>query len=115
MSYVDCNEKTTPIFDADLLIERYDECLLNIFFEYTGIGYDDLNFLDNEDIFEIFGKYILENINIEDYLQSRSNFYSILRKLPKDVYKNLIKDYCYDKGIAHSILENDYIVFNWNI
>lgn len=84
------------------------------FFEYVGVGYDNLDFLDKEDVFEIFGNYIPKNTNIEDYLRSRSNFYSTLKKLPKDVYENLIIDYCYDRGITHSILENGYIVFILN-
>lgn len=112
ISWSNYGENELAIFDGNYIKDRYDECSLYDFFKLIKVNINELDFLDKYDIIKIFGDYIPKNFDIKDYLKNQNNFYSVLRKLPKNILTQLIEDYCDDMIISYLILENGNIVFD---
>lgn len=106
ISCYDCECRGIPIFDVDLITSKYKECSLRDFFE-------DLDFLDEEDIDQIFGNYIPDYTDVESYLKDTGNFYLTIKSLSYYELKNLIESYCDYVGISYLMLENGNIVFDY--
>lgn len=112
ISCSDCEYRGIPIFDVDLVTDRYVECSLYKFFEEAYLSFEDLDFLDEEDICQIFGNYIPDYTDAESYLKDDSNFYFTIKSLSYYELKNLIESYCDYVGISYLMLENGNIVFD---
>lgn len=112
ISWSNNGEDGIPIFDVDLITSRYKECSLPKFFEEAYLNFEDLDFLDEEDISQIFGNYIPDYTDAESYLKDDSNFYFTIKSLSYYELKNLIESYCDYVGISYLMLENGNIVFN---
>lgn len=112
MSWSNSGEGGIPIFDVDFITNRYTECSLYEFFENAWLNFEDLDFLDEEDIDQIFGNYIPDYTDAESYLKDNSNFYFTIKSLSYNELKNLIESYCYYVGVSHLMLENGNIVFD---
>ena len=112
ISCYDCEYRGIPIFDVDLITDRYVECSLPKFFEEAYLSFEDLDFLYEEDIYQIFGNYIPDYTDAEGYLKDDSNFYLTIKSLSYYELKNLIESYCDYVGINYLMLENGNIVFD---
>lgn len=113
MSWSNNGEGGIPIFDVDLITNRYVECSLSKFFEEIYLNFEDLDFLDEEYIDQIFGNYIPDYTDTESYLKDDSNFYFTIKSLPYDELRNLIESYCDYAGMSYLILENGNIIFDF--
>lgn len=88
------------------------ECTLYEFFQNAYLNFEDLDFLDEEYIEQIFGNYISDFTDIESYLKDANNFYYTIKSLSYDELRNLIESYCDYVGMSYLMLENGNIVFD---
>ena len=112
ISWSNYGDDDIPIFDVDLITDRYLECSLPKFFEEAYLNFEDLDFLDEEDIDQIFGNYIPDYTDAERYLKDNGNFYLTIKSLSYYELKNLIEGYCDYVGMSYLMLENGNIVFD---
>ena len=112
LSWSTNGESGIPIFNVDFITGRYIECSLHEFFENAWLNFEDSDFLDDEDIYQIFGNYIPDYTDAESYLKDDSNFYFTIKSLSYNELKNLIESYCYYVGVSHLMLENGNIIFD---
>lgn len=112
LSWSTNGEGSIPIFNVDFITGRYIECSLHEFFENAWLNFEDLDFLGEEDIYQIFGNYIPDYTDAESYLKDDSNFYFTIKSLSYNELKNLIESYCYYVGVSYLMLENGNIVFD---
>lgn len=112
ISWSNYGDADIPIFDVDLITDRYVECTLYEFFQNAYLNFEDLDFLDEEYIEQIFGNYIPDFTDIESYLKDTNNFYYTIKSLSYDELRNLVESYCDYVGMSYLMLENGNIVFD---